>query len=718
MKTKCMKYVILIETVFTVRGEINKQKRGNELRCDFSFHQPRRSILISAMLSGLVTLYVIPTLFLILKYFSLDTMKDMLNQKIVLSIMTILMWILLLYVAHLNKDIVNKFKPIIRIYIRMFLVAHVVTLLFIFTQNNMNLVNTLNWIYNYNAQFIFSLIVIYAIYVLVYNVLGKVFLSTILASILLIILAIVNHFKIVFRGDPLYPSDFTQIGHMQSVIPMVMDYFSWGYILLVIVSVVVCILAGMYVRKYIQNVKVHAGVRVLFIIGSVFILYVYGNFTNTFINKWFQKSGIEFVLWDQNENYASNGFVLGFISNLDTTVIEKPKDYSKENMLQIANDIKKQYSSNIGAQKQKEKPNIIFVMSESFWDPTKLTNLSFSEDPLPNLHHYIENFPGGQTISPTFGGNTANVEFEVLTSYSMSLLKPGSIPYQQVVTNKKEIPSISRALKKEGYYTSAIHSFGRSFFKRDDVYKVLGFDKFNAQDTMENVEVDGDYISDLSMSKEIIAELEKQKKPTFVHAVTMQNHFPFTEGRFGENQIEISGLENEESKAELETYTEGLRRSDEALQYLIEELDNLDRPTLLVFFGDHLPSLGTNKSLYKETGYITNEKTPSERLAMAQTPLLMYANFDMPNDNLGLVSPIYFSNLVFDYAGLNKVPFYQFLSKLYEEIPVLRDELKIGKDGEAIKSLTEKQKEMLKQYELIQYDLLAGKQYSKDILFK
>ena len=70
------------------------------------------------MLSGLVTLYVVPTLFLILRYFSLGTMKDMLNQKVVLSIMTILMWIVLLYVAHLNKGIVNKFKPIIRIYIR------------------------------------------------------------------------------------------------------------------------------------------------------------------------------------------------------------------------------------------------------------------------------------------------------------------------------------------------------------------------------------------------------------------------------------------------------------------------------------------------------------------------------------------------------------------------------------------------------------------------
>ncbi|MGE7632006.1 LTA synthase family protein [Bacillus paramycoides] len=682
------------------------------------YHLPRRNILISTMLSGMVTLLVTTVLFMILKFFNLDMIKDIFNHKLILRSMMILIWGALLYFVYSNKKETFIIKSSLRVYLILFFIAHVVTLFYIVLQVNMNFVEAINWIYYYNMQFIFSLLVIYAIYVFVYSVLGKFFLSVILTSCTLVILGIVNHLKLIFRGDPLYPSDFTQIGHMQSVIPMVMDYFSWGYILLVIVSVVACILVGMYVRKYIQNVKVHAGVRVLFIIGSVFVLYAYGNFTNTFMNKWFQKSGIEFVLWNQNENYASNGFVLGFISNLDTTVMEKPKDYSKENMLQIAKDIKKQYSSNIGAQKQKEKPNIIFVMSESFWDPTKLTNLSFSEDPLPNLHHYIESFPGGQTISPAFGGNTANVEFEALTSYSMSLLKPGSIPYQQVVTNKVEIPSITRTLKKEGYYTSAIHSFGRSFFKRDDVYKVLGFDKFNAQDTMENVEVDGDYISDLSMSKEIIAELEKQKKPTFVHAVTMQNHFPFTEGRFGENQIEISGLENEESKAELETYTEGLRRSDEALQYLIEQLDNLDRPTLLVFFGDHLPSLGTNKSLYKETGYITNEKTPSERLAMAQTPLLMYANFDIPNDNLGLVSPIYFSNLVLDYAGLNKVPFYQFLSKLYEEIPVLRDELKIGKDGEAIKSLTAKQKEMLKQYELIQYDLLIGKQYSKDILFK
>ena len=666
----------------------------------------------------MVTLLVITMLFMILKVFNLDMMKDHLNQKLVLSVMMIFIWGITFYITHFNKKEMSILRASLRVHFILLLLAHTVALFYIVMQVNMIFIEAMNWIYFYNMQFILSFVVIYAIYILVYNLIGKVFLSMVLTSCTLVILCIVNYLKLIFRGDPLYPSDFTQITHMQSVIPMVMDYFSWSYIFVIIVSIVACIVAGIYMRRYIQNVKIHLGIRALLVVGSIFVLYAYGNFANTFMNKVFQKSGVDFVLWNQNENYASNGFVLGFISNLDTTVMEKPKNYSKENMLQIANDIKKQYSGNIGNQKKKEKPNIIFVMSESFWDPTKVTNLSFSEDPVPNLHHYIENFPGGQTISPTFGGNTANVEFEALTSYSMSLLKPGSIPYQQVITNKKEVPSIPTALKKEGYYTSAIHSFGRTFFKRDDVYKVLGFDKFNADDTMENVDIDGDYISDLAMSKEIIAELEEQKQPTFIHAVTMQNHFPFTEGRFGENLIEISGLENEESKGELETYTEGLRRSDEALQYLIEQLDNLDRPTLLVFFGDHLPSLGTNKSFYKENGYITNEKTPSERLAMAQTPLLMYANFDMPNDNLGLVSPIHFSNLIFDYAGLNKSLFYQFLSELYKEIPVLRDELKVDKNGEVINDLTKKQNEMLEQYKMLQYDLLVGNQYSKDILFK
>ncbi|KAB2442220.1 LTA synthase family protein [Bacillus luti] len=696
---------------------LTQRRRRDEFHFSFSAQQPKKNLLISIILSGMWAICLETLFFVILSSFEFEKTKEFFDGKMQLSILIIILWGVLLYVIHLNKGVSHKLRPAIRVYIVLFLIAHTMNWMYIMIQEDMNLLLVNTWVYLQHGQYMLSLLFIYMVYIFVYSLLGRIFLSTTITSVVLLVFVLVNYFKIMFRGDPFYPSDFTQIAHMDSVIPMVMEAFSFWKMFLVIVCIGLLICVVMYIRKHIPIIKSHIIIRIILVCGSAFMVYAYSNFSNTFMNNLFQKGGVDIRAWNQTTNYQVNGFVIGFLSNLDTTVIEEPEGYSKESMQRIAKDIEKTYGGNIGGQKKVEKPNIIFIMSEAFWDPTKLTNLSFSEDPVPNLHHYIENFPGGQTIAPTFGGNTANTEFEALTGYSMSLLMPGSIPYQQAIPSQKEIPSIASELKKQGYYASAIHAFNRSFYKRDDVYKTLGFDHFNAEDTMKNTEVVGDNIGDLSMSKEIIDELNKRKQPTFIHAVTMQNHFPYKENMFGENKIEISGLTEEESKAELEAYTEGVRLSDEALQYLIEQLDDLERPTLVVFFGDHLPLLGTNKSIYKEAGYIENEETVSERLAMAETPLLMYANFDLPNDNLGLVSPIYFSNLVFDYAGLNKSPYYQFLSEMHKEIPVLRDELKVNKDGEEI-DLTKKQKEMLEQYKMIQYDLLAGKQYSKETLFK
>ncbi|HDR4562369.1 LTA synthase family protein [Bacillus cereus] len=696
---------------------LTQRRRRDEFHFSFSAQQPKKNLLISIILSGMWAICLETLFFVILSSFEFEKTKEFFDGKMQLSILIIILWGVLLYVIHLNKGISHRLRPAIRVHIVLFLIAHTMNWMYIMIQEDMNLLLVNTWVYLQHGQYMLSLLFIYMVYIFVYSLLGRIFLSTTITSVVLLVFVLVNYFKIMFRGDPFYPSDFTQIAHMDSVIPMVMEAFSFWKMFLVIVGIGLLICVVMYIRKHIPVIKSHIIIRIILVCGSAFMVYAYSNYSNTFMNNLFQKGGVDIRAWNQTTNYQVNGFVIGFLSNLDTTVIEEPQGYSKENMQRIAKDIEKTYGGNIGGQKKVEKPNIIFIMSEAFWDPTKLTNLSFSEDPVPNLHHYIENFPGGQTIAPTFGGNTANTEFEALTGYSMSLLMPGSIPYQQAIPSQKEIPSIASELKKQGYYASAIHAFNRSFYKRDDVYKTLGFDHFNAEDTMKNTEVVGDNIGDLSMSKEIIDELNKRKQPTFIHAVTMQNHFPYKENMFGENKIEISGLTEEESKAELEAYTEGVRLSDEALQYLIEQLDDLERPTLVVFFGDHLPLLGTNKSIYKEAGYIENEETVSERLAMAETPLLMYANFDLPNDNLGLVSPIYFSNLVFDYAGLNKSPYYQFLSEMHKEIPVLRDELKVNKDGEEI-DLTKKQKEMLEQYKMIQYDLLAGKQYSKEKLFK
>ncbi len=178
----------------------------------------------------MVTLLVITMLFMLLKVFNLDIMKAHLNQNLVLIVMMIFIWGITFYISHFNKKEMSTLRASLRVHFVLFLLAHTVALFYIVMQVNMSFIEAMNWIYLYNMQFILSFVVIYAIYILVYNLIGKVFLSMILTSCTLVILGIVNYLKLIFRGDPLYPSDFTQIMHMQSVIPMVMDYFSWSYI--------------------------------------------------------------------------------------------------------------------------------------------------------------------------------------------------------------------------------------------------------------------------------------------------------------------------------------------------------------------------------------------------------------------------------------------------------------------------------------------------------
>ncbi|WP_336770140.1 LTA synthase family protein [Bacillus bombysepticus] len=666
----------------------------------------------------MIALLLLVWLFLSLRMFGLEEAKDYMNQKLSLSISYILLWAgtiyLMLYFKRMGKKL--KLKARVYIFAVFYILANTMSMLLIYMQNDLNTIQTADWLYEQVAPFMFSFVFIYSLYLITFALSGSLFFTSVFTSTLLLVFSITNYLKILFRGDPFYPSDFTQIAHLKSVLPMVMDSISAKSIWLSILGIVCSIFLILYLRKYITPVKIHPAIRVIIGISSVWIIYMYANYSNNFVGEWFEKRDVNFILWNQKENYTHNGTVLGFISNLDTTVAKEPKGYTKDNVIKIAHKIKNNYKSLVTSDKKANKPNVIFMMSEAFWDPTKLTKLNFNEDPLPNLHQYIMEYPAGQTISPTFGGGTANTEFEALTSYSMSFLNPGSIPYQQAIPKKKQIPSIVSELKENGYHTTAIHSFERNFFKRDYVYSILGFDEFIASDTMKHTVQDGNgYISDISISKEIMDELKSSKKPTFIHTVTMQNHFPFTPGRYEETRTKIEGL-NEESTGQLEEYTEGLRRSDEALHYLIEEINTLDEPTLLVFFGDHLPALGLNNSIFKEAGYIISGKTVKERLAMSETPLLIYANFPLPNDDLGMKSPIYFSNMVFDYIGIKKSPFYRFLSELQEEIPVLKDDLKVDRDGNEI-DLNKDQREMLKQYQLVQYDLLVGKQYSKDILF-
>ena len=160
------------------------------------------------------------------------------------------------------------------------------------------------------------------------------------------------------------------------------------------------------------------------------------------------------IMWDQKENYASNGFAIAFALNVPMAKVKAPPSYEDEVIDAIG-------PAATGVSMPAEKPDIIMVMSESFWDPTLLPGIddharSDSERPRRAVRH---------VFSPEFGGMTANVEFEALTGFSNAFLPYGSIPYQQYV--RGAVPSLATFFRGEGYATRAIHPFEGWFWNRD-----------------------------------------------------------------------------------------------------------------------------------------------------------------------------------------------------------------------------------------------------------
>src|SRR5699024_6723217 len=108
-----------------------------------------------------------------------------------------------------------------------------------------------------------------------------------------------------------------------------------------------------------------------------------------------------------------------------------------------------------------ELPNIMFVQLESFFDPTEVEWLRFSEDPIPNLRKLFSEYSSGYFKGPSVGAGTANTEFEVLTGMSMRFFGPGEYPYKTYVKNNV-LESAAKALEEFGYGAEALNNNGEN----------------------------------------------------------------------------------------------------------------------------------------------------------------------------------------------------------------------------------------------------------------
>jgi phosphoglycerol transferase MdoB-like AlkP superfamily enzyme len=585
-------------------------------------------------------------------------------------------------------------------------------------QNAMNVDLFIDWTQGKTKIFILSSLFVFCFYLFFFSITGRLYLSFILSFFIAVLFGLTHFNKMTFLGEPLYPSDFKQVTHILEVIPMVLGSFAVWKLLLALVVLVLVLGYVAILYSQLNEIKGTWWVRGILLSLSIFIFYSFFHYPKTYVKAWAEQSDVKIIRWNQPSNYRDNGFVFGFLSNLHVDAFDKPAGYNKKAVLEIANRILKNSNEiQLAESRSKEKPNIVFIMSEAFWDPTKLERVTFSEDPLKITRSLMKEHSSGSILSPTFGGGTANVEFEALTGFSMRFLKAGSLPYQQLIDQKDFVPSIVSELEARNYESIAMHPYNKVFYKRNRVYDTFGFNEFLHMNSMKNKETTGPYISDESVTNEIMDNLKKKEQPVFLHAVTMQNHFPYAEDRYAERSIKVSGL-SEKSNVELEVYAEGISQSDKALGLLVEKLEDFKEPTVVVLWGDHLPILGQNKAIYEEAKFMEPYNPKVELQKFSETPLLMYSNYDIPKEELKVMSPAFIGPTLFNLAGLEQSPFYTFLEEVKKELPGIKPGLLINSGQKSMFDLNKEQQQLLKDYQLLQYDLLVGKQYSSDILFK
>ncbi len=421
---------------------------------------------------------------------------------------------------------------------------------------------------------------------------------------------------------------------------------------------------------------------------------------------------------DQNAFYGKHGFLTAFSLNFGSAQnINIPQNYSKSSIQHDFENYLPQQNSGDTFQ----NPDIVVVLSEAFWDPTFLNGVTFSDDPLKNYRKIAETNPSGKMISPTFGGGTVRPEFEILTGMSTSALPPGNIPYQQYVKN--DIFSYPRVYKNLGYDTIGLHTYQKTFYDRDKAYPLMGFDDFLGEYDLhaEQHWNSGPYITDETIAEEIMYQLDQPHDVgVFVMAITMENHSMY-QNKFDESDrvIQVSGNNlTSQQILTLENYAAGVRDSDRALKSIYDYVMSREKPTIVLWYGDHLPTLGDDFDPYLATSTIScptaSQWSEEEKHIMFSTPYLIFTNYDTGRAYLAdnqSVSPFLLPALMADYIDAPQCLQTNFLLELYRTCPIMSKYYNFYSPS-ADKTKREQMREL---HELLTYDILIGKNYISEI---
>lgn len=607
-----------------------------------------------------------------------------------------------------------------------------------------------------NYIFLLNLIILAVAYLTLIFIINRFWIATAIFSTVMTVYAVANHIKIESRNEPVLPADLNFItggntGQLASFIPQssqgLVNTAVSGVIWLVVICIIMQFIDGRNAIIYCSwrhpftGIKNLAGTLTRIVAAccsfALCFSFVWGFGNEGYWSTDFAKNlGDSPQIWNGLADSTNNGPVVNFLRLAHTKTMDKPNGYSQEAMEKISRKYTEQAKQLNQTRTENMTDNtVIMVLSETFSDPTRVPGVSFSEDPMPNIRHVKAQTTSGLMLSPGYGGGTANIEYQALSGLSMANYSSTlSIAYQQLVPSLKWAPTLNQAWDKANGKGSSIafHAYNRNMYFRDLNYKKFGFSKFYATDGTPQLKVlrplgSAWYASDESFYSEVLKKISSSDQKKFYQVVTMQNHMPY-EDFYPDNQFKdedtSSNLQDDE-KQNIETYTKGLSYTDQATTEFLNQLNHIDRPITVVFYGDHLPGI-----------YSTAYSSKDNILGLHETDYFIWSNdasksagTKLDDVSSAYTSSNYFSAQLASHLNAKVSPYLAFLTKMHETIPAISIPSSAGGNtdepvyldaaGNRInnKQLSKEAKTMLHDYQLIQYDMSVGKNYLKDTGF-
>ena len=604
-----------------------------------------------------------------------------------------------------------------------------------------------------NFVAVLNLILWGVLYVILLMLTNRFWVATPVFLAVTFIVAVIEHFKVSIRYEAILPSDLNFLkadaGNLMSFMP---SGAQWT-ILIAVAAFAAFVALFVFLNRLDarhgrlfrgsdkRSRSVNAIARLLLILlpGLFFTLYsmqvsTVGSWAKGFATVMGDKPS----MWDSVYDAQRNGPLVAFTRQLNPKVMVKPDDYSEETMKQVAARYEKA-AKKINAKRSANMTDstVIYVLSESFSDPSRVPGLKVNKDSMPKIREIKQNTTSGLMLSSGYGGGTANLEYMGLSGLSMANFDSSlTSPYQQLVPSEHWTPTINQ-MWGAAKNSIGLHPYESSMYSRATNYKKFGFSHFytltgpdviSHQDKID----DSPYVSDEATYQSTLEEVRKTKSNQFLQVITMQNHMPYHDW-YKHNDFKASSTTGkplkDDEKESIETYQKGASLTDGATAGFLSELDKLDKPVTVVFYGDHLPGI-----------YSSASADDDNSLALHQTDYFIWSNKASGTqgnkiDNAEYSSPNFFVAQAAEHMDAKVSPYLAFLTEMHSKIsamepPVVNNiqgwdripegqNIYLNSKGEpmAEDDFDAETRQLLADYRLIQYDITTGKNYLKNTSF-